>query len=173
MRSLHSRQNPVSDHWEGKSQMIQPSEHCQAVTVDRCVYVIDGKNRSVQEYDINRDMWQVRARMPGQCYNSTAVRLGQDIYVAGGRTTVQCLAYSSQTDTWTVLGNPAVARGFPAAVVWDGRVLLSGGWAGGTTTNAIEEYHPQNKEWSNSKASLPLNLAGHNLLLVKYVWNKT
>lgn len=173
---------PAANSWTGHAAMPILRGTGGAAVVGAKVYVIDGADGAVHEFDPKTMRWTAKsARMPTvRTIFATAVANGK-IYTMGGlardpergyRNSNAVEAYDPATDTWAAVAKMRVPRHALAAVTWKDTIFTIGGDAdapaGGPNirTNIVEAYDLASNTWRR-RASSPLALHYHPAALAQ------
>ena len=154
--------------WSSVQDIPEPLFRPMVASYGNGVYVFGGRDdngvatRNARVYDTMWDEWRTLADMPHECDFGSVVSLNSQLYVVGGHTRA-CIRFDPATDCWAVLSRPRLAHGNGPAVVWQGRVLLSGGH---DDYSSIEQYDPVTDQWSDRDIKLTAKLSGHFLFNV-------
>ena len=162
-----------SQKWKYIASMTTGLYHHVSVVCESCIYVMGGRcaqslSVMTQVYDPDTDVWQVKADMPTTCEHGSGTVLKDKIYVVGDNV-YNCMSYSPSQDTWTILCAPRMRSEYPAAVAWNGKIILGGGRSNKTSddhSDDMEEYNPETNTWSMCVMSLPRRLSAHCMLAV-------
>ncbi len=114
---------------------------------------------SAEVYDPATDSWaEVVGGMPQARYEAAAVKVaGGRVLVAGGTSTdngqppelASAELYDPAAGVFTSAAPMGQARqDLTATLIGDGRVLVTGGSAGGTSLSSVELFDPRNGQWS-------------------------
>ncbi len=110
--------------------------------------------------------WYLRAPMPTSRARSSAVAVGNQIYLIGGEVNQtisgDVLRYELTSNTWTLLNTPKTTPVANAGAAAVGKLIyVTGGTDNtGNPTAVVEAYDTTNGTWRSMQA-LPLPLAGH------------
>ncbi|HEX5749023.1 MAG TPA: kelch repeat-containing protein [Archangium sp.] len=162
--------NPATGTWSATGNMVTYRREHQAVALaDGRVLVMGGTTSSgtllasAEVYDPFTGAWSATGSMATarRAFTATLLRDGR-VLVAGGLTDdgdectgTNCLVgaelYDPATGTWTSAGTLNLARGFhAAALLANGKVLVSGGGKDGAQSNAAELYDPATGAWMST-----------------------
>jgi hypothetical protein len=162
--------DPTTGTWNATGNLVTyRREHSAVALADGRVLVMGGTDAygtvlaSAEVYDPNTGTWSATGGMAGARRAFTATRLLDGrVLVAGGLTdgndectgtNCQVLAelYDPATGTWTSAGTMTTARGFhAAALLANGKVLVSGGGVDGQQSTAAELYDPATGMWTST-----------------------
>ncbi|MEG0728110.1 MAG: hypothetical protein RR420_00670 [Anaerovoracaceae bacterium] len=129
--------------------------------VNANIYIFGGYNNvsnmsTVEMYNTNSDTWSAKTPIPIATRFSSAVTIGEKIYVTGGYTNTYILdnnEYDTVSNTWTVKA-PVTITGKLKSVVVGGKIYALESQS--NTNIAVEEYSPATNTWSE-KRSLPID----------------
>ena len=131
------RYDPVSNCWCFESPMqVQRDEHCVAAFQDKYMFAIGGYTsnvRSVEKYDVQSNTWTNMADLNIGRIGSSAVALGDKIFVVGGyggakqQAIKNCEVYRSLTKDWGLIASTHVPRQAAGISVVCGQVYIFGG----------------------------------------------
>jgi hypothetical protein len=152
--------NRTANAWSLTGPMqAQRALHATALLPDGRVLVVGGyvSPDTAEVYNAALNRWDaVAAPITARSYGHTATVLRDGrILVVGGCDYVSACAiraaevYDAQANTWTAVGNLAVARGWHTAqLLPDGRVLVAGGELGMVPVKSSEIFDPSSGTWS-------------------------
>jgi len=137
--------------------MSLPRTHAARSVVDGVVYVIGGLVRgggstdSVLVFDPRSNRWTEAPRLPVAMDHSAAASIAGDIYVFGGgfeRPTASVYRLTVGSGAWTRLADMPEPRAAGAAVEFDGRIFVVGGFtSGGQLLSTAWLYEPATGRW--------------------------
>src|SRR3989338_2563000 len=126
----------------------------------------EGLSDKVYMYDVRRNEWEMKTRMPTAREHLAAATIGDRIFVVGGRKKSitknlgNLEVYTPAKDIW-VIGPPMpTKRGGIAAATTGGRLYVFGGEDPTKTFDAVEEYDPAEKKWRKMN---PMSRGRHGL----------
>jgi hypothetical protein len=127
-----------------------------------------GDEISVQCYNTTTRTWSFKSPLPDSItgtVGTTIVALSGRLYLVGGSGPV-CARYDPEGDTWTVLSPPQHTHWYGAAMLLDGKIVLSGGKIEEKNQyqNIIEEYDPASDTWRVLSVKLPKPLYHHCMI---------
>ena len=135
----------------------------KAVCVKGNIYVFGGFNQDadqilhVEKYSSTNKTWKKVAVMPDSLYMYTACAFMDKIFIIGGINRQPCIDIDTnsctQLDTndgnWKEVNGMNEARGDPACAVFQGRLVVSGGYSKTSGyLNTVEAYDVFANEWS-------------------------
>ena len=139
--------------------------------VDQSIYVVnsdwpghevigEGEDRHVQCFDTSTSTWSFKASLPQEigdkCDGATAVSIGHQLYVVGGRRNGVCLRYDTREDVWAILKPSLEYHLCGAAVALNGKIFLCGGLNDlHEESDRIENYDPDTDTWTLLPVRLP------------------
>jgi N-acetylneuraminic acid mutarotase len=139
-----------------------------AETVEGKLYLFGGTDEAtskVQIYDSALNNWSLGEDMPFAATNSAAARIGDWIYVSGGKTASMYSnafgRYNIANDKWETLPPLPIAVVYAAAASDGNRLFLFGGNHEQGSSDVVQAYDPASQTWSVSTnptaglASLP------------------
>ena len=143
------------------SLSLGPRQEMGVAAVEGKVYVVGGFDGSgepvatVEAYDPATDRWTQRASIPSPLHHVNVAGVGGKLYVVGGLTgssftaSGTTLVYDPALDSWAPLTSmpEASERGASGVAVLDGRIVVAGGFRGGSVTDA-SVFDPQTNAWS-------------------------
>jgi N-acetylneuraminic acid mutarotase len=176
-----------SDTWGFAAELPVALHHPVAVGLTGKVYSLGGQLRSGETartlaYDPALDQWTDLSPMPTARGGGAAAVIGDQIYVAGGRSPAANAfeVYDAGDDEWTVL--PDLPQSFPgrnhlAATAIGGKVYVAGGRYDGDgfsspMTRSLDIYDPVSNGWTKG-ADLPRERGGLNGIAANgcfFVW---
>ncbi|WP_395833253.1 kelch repeat-containing protein [Cystobacter fuscus] len=160
--------NPATGAWAATGNLVTyRREHSAVRLADGRVLVMGGKDSggtvlsSAEVYDPATGTWASTGGMAWarRAFTATVLSDGR-VLVTGGLVDsgdecrgLNCLAsaevYNPATGTWSSTGGMATARGFhAAAVLADGKVLVTGGGVDGAPSAHAEVYNPAMGQWT-------------------------
>ncbi|ELT95138.1 hypothetical protein CAPTEDRAFT_120430 [Capitella teleta] len=107
-------------------------------------------NVDMHEFDFAQQTWQTRSPMPEICDAGSAVTLGEEIYVIGGRSN-SCMRFNPRADAWTFLQRPPMDHTNCSLLVWKGQILVFGA----DNHDSIEAYSPKTNTWTKWALKTP------------------
>ncbi len=164
--------DPATDKWEIKKAMPVPRAQLEANVVNDKIYLIGGRTggqkstvSTNQVYDPISEEWGTRKPMPYPVIHYSSAVIGSKIFVMGGQDEFNKpmnldvnQVYDATMDSWTIATPlPTVVLEAAACTILDSfgvaRIYLVGGQlgaqgAGGTGTNLVQIYNPENSTWS-------------------------
>lgn len=162
---------PAVGKWSGRTAMsVARAEHAAAVLGGK-VYVVggdtpEGISSSLAAYDPATDAWTELSAKPGAAVNHPAAAgVGGKLYVFGGLATWpgpavdEVWEYDPAKDAWTAMTQMPRARGAMAAAVYEDKVFLFGGLAGGVAVSDVAVYDPAIDTWGDLSESAPMPTA--------------
>jgi N-acetylneuraminic acid mutarotase len=122
------------------------------------LYLFGGQGQgSVQIYDPASDRWSLGAALPFAAESTTATRIGDQIYVAGGALNGQPIRmaarYDPQADAWGAIAALPLAVSQSAAGTDGDRLYLFGGNDAGGPIAGVQIYDPQSDTWTSGAAA--------------------
>jgi N-acetylneuraminic acid mutarotase len=158
--------DPRTDAWSRAADMPIDVTHCNAVVVDRTVWLAGGYRgphpgvtvANVTRYDVAADSWSAGPPLPAPRAGGTLVLVDRTLHYIGGfadrDTTVDthwALAVDGGT-TWEKRAPLPVARGHLASAVVGGRVYAIGGQRRHDTDpvdlDVVDAYDPAHDTWT-------------------------
>ncbi len=164
--------DPATNAWEIKQPMPTPRANFEANVVNGQIYLIGGitggPNSAVstnQVYDPTSEKWETKQPIPYPVASFSSTVIGNKIYVLGGqgnsddpRNLNITQIYDSTTDSWTI-GIPMQTTMLNSAActltdpLGSARIYLVGGQlgekgTGGSRTNMLQVFNPENSSWS-------------------------
>ena len=163
------------EQWEQRPEMIKALADPLVTTFHQYIYVMGGvdikdqDSVDTQAYDSVLGKWQAKASMPKTCRGGAVVTLNNKLYVVGGYEK-DCMCYDPSVDCWTQLQPPIQQHGGAPAIVWRGRILVSGGTIIDKNqkiqSSVIEEYNTETDQWMLSNLKLDKPLYSHHLVSI-------
>ncbi len=150
---------PLDGGWHALPTLPAPRAAFAAANVGDYVYVMGGENTTgvvadVARYDARDEVWTERSRKPTAVGDVRAARIGDKLYVPGGRTgtdpasvTAVFERYDPRAERWETLQPlPAPRSGYALAAL-EGKLYLFGGWDGTKHCDDVWVYEPDNDTW--------------------------
>ncbi len=154
----------ATNTWETVASLPKIRDHAAMTSFEGKVYLFSGFDLHGGEnidmawvYDPAMDAWEAIAKMPAPRYASSAVVVGDYIYIVGGLmvdyglagpgTNNEVLRYHPRTNTWDILAPAIEVREHASAVAFDGKIYMIGG-RNETLLSSIEIYDPESNTWS-------------------------
>jgi len=143
--------------WQTLPNLPAPRAAFATASSSDYIYVIGGENAdgvlgSVARYDARAGVWTERSAKPTPVTDVRAVRIGDKLYVPGGRTDSTNVTnvferYDPRAERWETLKPlPAPRSGYALAAL-EGKLYLFGGWDGTTYRHEVYEYDPDRDTW--------------------------
>jgi N-acetylneuraminic acid mutarotase len=132
--------------------------------VEDQLYVIAGENEAGvlntgQRYDPRSRKWSEIAQKPTPATDIRVARLGERLYVPGGRRSADqkdisaaLERYDPRADRWEKLADMPQPRSGYALAALEGRLYVFGGWDGSAFRDTVFAYDPQSDNWSELEA---------------------
>lgn len=156
---LPSAATSPATNWQTLPNLPAPRAAFATASLGDYIYVIGGENNggvlsSVARYDARAGVWTERSTKPTPVTDVRAVRIGDKLYVPGGRTggdqgsvTSVFERYDPRAERWETLRPlPAPRSGYALAAV-EGKLYVFGGWDGSTYRSEVYEYVPDTDTW--------------------------
>ena len=167
VHSMNSKYNVTS-----LPQMIKGRKFCKAVCIKNDVYVFGGVNdnddsiMSVEKYSPSANTWTKIADMydKRQCF--CACSFMNNVYVIGGSFKRPCIEFKTKDNKWRKVASMNEARTRSACAVYDGRIVVSGGFGRGAILNSVEAYDHVSDSWS-SMPNMSERRTGHKSVAIK------
>ena len=170
--------DPAKGTWQRKADMPEPRERLALVALRGELYAIGGEgtdhngSKTVWRYSPASDSWSPATKLNTARRNFSAVRVGDQIVVAGGWDHVddekvfppQVDVLESRTNKWVSHGHLEAPREGCRAVAWRGRVLVFGGYGRDIVPYAEEiQWRSQVRDWRMARAAEPVLLSRADL----------
>jgi N-acetylneuraminic acid mutarotase len=183
----HYIYDPATDTWKEGAPLLTPRMYHSSAVVDGKIYLIGGQNGDgttewyFDQYDPATDRWTRKDNTPhAEAWYCGAVGIGTSFYrIAGGRWNVPSSwfdIYDSETEMWKVMDPFPITLHAPAAVAFNGRILVMGGYNNEQKTDAIYMYYPSSNLWTPTLTRLPEAMAYHKAVAMGnyvYVYSKS
>jgi DNA-binding CsgD family transcriptional regulator len=155
--SNNPRITEVGSRWQEEPEIPTPRSGAAITAYENKIYVIAGNSNLgvtgvVERYDPAKKDWVSLDSKPIPVADVSAVVVGGQIYVPGGRTqtgepTSVMEIYDPNSNTWKQ-GTPLPEKlsGY-AVVAFEGKVYLFGGWDGEQFVNSVFIYDPSQDKW--------------------------
>ncbi len=148
--------------WQALPPLPEPRAAFATASSGDYIYVIGGENADgvlagVARYDARAGVWTERSAKPTPVTDVRTVRIGDKLYVPGGRTDAANVTdvferYDPRGERWETLKSlPAPRSGYALAAL-EGKLYLFGGWDGTTYRNEVYEYDPDGDTWRDLPA---------------------
>ena len=165
--------DPGSDSWADRAAFPVPAHHINATVLDGRIYATGFLRQGFAHdertfiYDPATDAWLPGPDLPSQRARgaSAVVVIDGKIYVAGGVTAAQAVAWTDVldpvTETWTELANAPRRFDHAGFGVIDRKLVVAGGRnrSIGSFVDTVHSYDPLVDEWSE-QAAMPTGRAG-------------
>ena len=161
----------IQKTWNTCPDMLVGSVYPTVGAVDQSIYVVhsvwpeneairQGEDSHVQCFDTSTSTWSFKASLPqeidDECDGATAVPIGHQLYVVGGRRNGVCLRYDTREDVWAILKPSLENHLGGAAVALNGKIFLCGGLNDlDEESDQIESYDPDTDAWTLLPVRLP------------------
>lgn len=178
----HYIYDPATDEWTEGAKLLTPRMYHSSAVVDGKIYLIGGQNGDgttewyFDEYDPATDTWTRKENTPhAEAWYCGAVGVDKKFYrIAGGRWNLPSAyvdVYDTESETWEVMDPIPNGIHAPAAVNFDGKIILMGGYCNAQKVDSIYMYYPQSNLWSLTLNRLPEPMAYHKaVVLGNYVY---
>ena len=117
---------------------------CYQGTKKKSFYAFKALSRS---YELPHNLVELPESRGGYCICSFM----KNLYVLGGHVERQskrtCLKYSTKSSEWTNFANLYTSRNYAACTVFDGKIVVSGGFIGWNDLESVEAYHHHENRW--------------------------
>ncbi|CAE7456190.1 klhl3 [Symbiodinium sp. CCMP2592] len=133
-----------------------PTYSATAAALDGRIYVIGGEHtqRTVQIFDISRNVWSQGPELSCQRVCAAAAVIGSRIYVTGGSdrsdnsrlSSMECWSPQS-AGGWSLGTDSGQRRCEHAAVELQGRLVLLGGYDGSQLLAHVQRFDPGSERW--------------------------
>jgi len=143
--------------WQSRAEMPTSRYGLAGAVFDNQIYTIGGESNDgvtgiIERYDPTTDTWQGLTPKPLAVADICAGVIGGKIYVPGGRlkdgsTTDLIEIYDPRKDIWEKGGRLSYPLSAYACVVFEGKLLIFGGWNGKDYTDQVLEYNPNQDMW--------------------------
>lgn len=155
--SNNPRITEVDSRWQEEPEIPTPRSGAAITAYENKIYVIVGDSALgvtsvVERYDPAKEVWVSLAPKPIPVADVSAVVVGGQIYVPGGRTqtgepTSIMEIYDPNSNAWRQgIPLPQKLSGY-AIVAFEGKVYLFGGWDGEQFVNSVFIYDPSQDKW--------------------------
>ncbi len=151
-------------YWFDRADLPTPRQEILPGELDGKIYVIGGWldgysiTNVVEVYDPATNTWSTAPPLPTNRHHCAAVSVDGILYVIGGYTNTTwkswnptniTLAYDPISNEWTERAPMIVGRGEHSAVVYDGKIYVTGGNKQlGSVTPVVEVYDPSADSWT-------------------------
>ena len=133
----------------------------KAVCVKGEVYVFGGNDndrviRSVEKYSTDSNTWENVTNMIDDRYHFSVCSLIDNVYIIGGRmddvidghNIATCFEFNTKSLEWNEISKMINPRKLSASSVFEGRIVVSGGWFN-NRLNTVEAYDHVRNTWEN------------------------
>lgn len=156
----------ANESWQKMAPKPTPLKFFQAAAIGHDIYCCGGLNQDsdpanvLEVYHADTDQWESRAPLPVALSEAACAVWGGKLFLFGGRNesgvSGATYMYDPSTDRWTEKSPlPAVSRWDCVAAELDGKIYLTGGFAG----DRFDRYDPAGDTWEELPR-MPLSLTG-------------
>jgi DNA-binding CsgD family transcriptional regulator/N-acetylneuraminic acid mutarotase len=177
MRSLPAKAPAeiAPPHWQNYAAMMTPRGGLAAVVYETRLFAIGGEDSQgissiVEVFDLATEKWSALSNKPTAVTDVSAVVIGGNIYIPGGRTadgriSAELEAYDPLSDRWQRLAPMPQASSSYALAAYEGRLYLFGGWDGSRYLAKTFSYNPAENKWQElTPMPTPRAFAGAGLV---------
>lgn len=143
--------------WQEKAEMITPRYGMGVTTYANQIFAVagemdDGVTNVLEQYDPGTDQWDSLTPKPVPVADVSAVTIGGEIYVPGGRLETGELSnilevYDLEDDRWFQRAPLPVALSAYTLAAFEGSIFMFGGWDGEKFVDSTYVYNPISDEW--------------------------
>jgi DNA-binding CsgD family transcriptional regulator len=154
----------ANQRWQEEASLPEARSGMAAVTYEDAIYVIggitpSGVTGSLIRLRLGYKGWEARSGKPTPVSDIQAARLGERIYIPGGRLasgqpTDKLEYYELRQDYWAQAAPLPAARSGYALAAFEGQLYLFGGWDGSQYTDTVYSYDPVSNSWE-VRSALP------------------
>ena len=157
--------------WQEKAEMITPRYGMGITTYANQIFTVagemdDGVTNLMERYDPTTDLWDSLTPKPVPVADISAVTIGGEIFVPGGRLETGELSnilevYDPEDDLWVHRAPLPVAISAYTLAAFEGSIYVFGGWDGEKYLDSTYIYNPISDEWRElSPMKIPRGFAG-------------
>lgn len=171
--------DPKTDSWSAGADLLTPRMYHSSASVNNKIYLIGGQNGDgttewyFDEYDPALDSWTRKSPSPRNgAWYCGAVGIGDYFYrIAGGGSSLALTRdyfdrYEVSTNTWTDMGHFRIPLHAPAAVNYQGKIILMGGYSYTDYRDTIYVYDPAIDAWDRMEFKLPQPRSYHKAAVI-------
>ena len=158
------------DRWIAYDPLPTSRSNMAATTYESNIYVIagtsdNGVSSKVEAYSQATHSWTTLQDKPTPVTESTAVVVGEKIYVPGGKTedgvvTDKLEVFDPRRNLWEEKASLPTGLSDYALAAFGGNLYLFGGWDGSQASDITLKYNPEQDKWSElTKLPHPLTSA--------------
>jgi len=185
-KSLHYIYDTETNTVTAGDTLLTPRMYHSAASANGRIYLIGGQNGDgttewfFDEYTPETNSWSRKTQTPhNQAWYCGAVGIGTKFYrIAGGRwnlPTDYFDVYDTETNQWETLDPFPITLHAPAAVSFQGKIIVMGGYNNENKIDSIYTYYPSSGLWILSFNKLPEPMAYHKAAVIGnyvYIYNK-
>jgi N-acetylneuraminic acid mutarotase len=153
-KDIHYIYDPAADTWTEGAPLLTPRMYHSSGNADGKIYLIGGQNGDgttewyFDEYDPVDNTWLRKTNSPHKdAWYCGAVGIGHNFYrIGGGRWNVPTNhfdVYYAETDSWEELPTFPIGVHAPAAVNFQDKILVMGGYNNEQKIDSIYMYNPE------------------------------
>ena len=124
----------------------------------------------VEKYSPDTNTWKFIAQMYDDCERYCTCSFIDDVYFIGehfNKENTSCVAFSTTNKKWREIAEMKVAKRFVSCVVFEGRIVVSGGLNDNNgTLNTVEAYDHIDNSWTNMPSMIKRR-SSHNSVAIK------
>lgn len=173
--------DPATETWTTLAPMPTKRQHIKAVVLDSKIYIFGGLtswntvSAITEVYDTKTNTWETKKSMPIKKHNYSVAIVNGKIYLFGGSTSDQgniwvqtssVEVYDPEMDSWEAISTMPSVRFNPGIGVLDNKILIVGGYEGGSVCRRVDIFDPGNNSWSSgtkiSKYTVAMGSTCHN-----------
>lgn len=146
--------------WRELPALPTPRAGFAVAAIEDQLFVIAGENESgvlntVARFDTSSQNWVALAHKPNAVTDVRAAKLGEKLYVPGGRRSADAKdisatveRYDPDTNQWEKLADLPQPRSGYALTALEGKLYLFGGWDGTAYRDEVFAYDPKSNTWT-------------------------
>jgi len=148
----------TEDRWVAYAPIPLSRSNMAATTYESNIYVIsgvsdNGVSNRVEAYSQTTNSWTTLQDKPTAVTETTAVLVGEKIFVPGGKTkdgvvTKKLEVFDPRRNLWEEKANLPTGLSDFALATFGGSLYLFGGWDGSQATDITLKYNPEQDKWS-------------------------
>ena len=168
---IRSRKVPTLTENRGFGRYCTPVVYLKGhIYLFDCLYKEFSSIKQVEKYSIVNDSLESVGEIIDDYYGYCACGFIDKVYLIGGylndEETATCRYFDTNDNTWGIVASMKEVRSSAACTVFEGRIIVSGGWGVNDELNTVECYDHIADEWSHMP-SMITRTSDHSLIAIK------